>query len=226
MIRARFALLIFLVLWRRVLLVESYTTKRPYLYHLTHRLNLSHLREMARLFPAATLMERAGRTDLIRVPRRHSERVSIDSREIVLRDQAPLHKGNMRLPKGHSFEQFVESLNRRIFFWPGDSASPISYGIRHFEHYRKELPVILRMDVQSLLRLNPKASPLFCRYNSGSPRCSYGKRSPRGPNTFVAAVDFNETPGKVVEVTFDTEIALPPNTEYGLHPKGPWKRLL
>lgn len=208
------------------LLVASYASARPYLFHLTHRDNLNHIRELARLFPAAVLMERAKQADLIRTLRRGSRQVSVEGRTIVIRDQDKLHRGNTGVPSGYTFEDLIESLNRRIFFWPGASGGPIPYGRRHFERYEQEHPVILRVEFQSVLNANPSASPLYCRYNSGSPRCSDGKKSPRGPNTFLSAIDFHETPSKVVEVTFDTEIMLPPTTQFGAHPSGPWKKLI
>lgn len=212
--------------WRCVLLVDSYASARPYLYHLTHRNNLNHIRELARLFPAAVLMERAKQADLIRTLRRGPKQVSFEGRTIVIRDQDKLHRGNTGIPSGYTFEDLIEALNRRIFFWPGRSAGPISYGQRHFERYEKEHPVILQVDFQSLLGANPSASPLYCRYNSGSPRCFDGQKSPRGPNTFLSAANFNETPSKVVEVTFDAELILPPTTQFGNHVSGPWKKLL
>jgi hypothetical protein len=208
-----------------ILLLDDYITARPYLYHLTHRTNLTPLRQTRRLYPAAMLLRRGGRIELMRTPRRRPEPVMIDGTQIILRDQGPLHKGNMRLSRGHTFEQFVESLNDRVFFWPGEQRGPISYGIRHFEAYRDEQPSILRVRIEHLLSVNPEVTPLFCRYNSGSPRCSYGKRSPRGPSTFLAAQSFEESPGRVVEVTFLASLALPPETEYGIHPGGPWRRL-
>jgi hypothetical protein len=180
---------------------------------------------MRRLIPAATLLRLAGRLDLLCTPRRGSIAVVVEGRTIVLRDQKPLHKGNIRLPNGFRFEDFVESLNQRIFFWPGTSKTAILYGIRHFEHYEHEKPVLLRIKFQSLLDSNPGAVPLFCRFNSGSPRCSYGNRSPRGPNTFVSGDDFRETPSSVVEVTFDRQLTLPADTELGRRPTGPWQRL-
>jgi hypothetical protein len=212
--------------WRCVLLVDSYVSARPYLFHLTHRGNLNHIRELARLFPAAVLMERANQIDLIRSLRRGYRQVSFEGRTIVIRDQDKLHRGNTGVPSGFTFEDLIESLNRRIFFWPGGTAGPISYGQRHYERYEEEHPVILRIDFQSLVDANPSVSPLFCRYNSGSPRCFDGKKSPRGPNTFLPAADFHETASKVVEVTFDTEIILPPTTQFGKHPSGPWKKLI
>lgn len=115
---------------------ERYGSSRPYLYHLTDRSNLDPIRETRTLLPAATLMERSGRVELLRIRRRAHERVDVDNRSILIRDQAPLHKGNVVLEIGFSFDDFVESINRRIFFWPGKAGGPISYGIRHFERYQ------------------------------------------------------------------------------------------
>jgi hypothetical protein len=180
---------------------------------------------LARLVPAAILMERAGRVDLIRTRRQSHERVTVEGRTIVLRDQRPLHKGHARLPRGYTFDDFVESLNRRVFFWPGNMTGPIDYGVRHFLHYEDENPIVLRIEFASLIRTNPSVEPRFCRYNSGSPRCSYGRKSPRGPRTFLTAADFDGSPNHVVEVTFENEIVLPPNTEFGNRPAGPWRSL-
>jgi hypothetical protein len=205
---------------------QRYASARPYLYHLTHQVNLAHLRELGRLVPAAILMERAGRAELIQTRRKAHERVIVHGREIVLRDQRPLHKGNAKLSRGLTFEGLVETLNRRVFFWPGNDSGPIGYGVRHFQHYEHEHPIILRVEFESLLRANPSANPLFCHYNSGSPRCSYGKKSPRGTTTFVSAADFGGTPSQVVEVTFENEIILPPNTMFATRLSGPWEPLL
>lgn len=207
------------------MLIEEFTKARPYLFHLTHRDNLRHIRELGCLLPASTLMQRANHPELIRTVRRGSRQLSVDGRAITIRDQDKLHKGNMRAPDGFAFEDLVEILNGRVFFWPGAAGGPISYGIRHFERYRSEKPVILRIGSQSLLAVNAGAVPRFCRYNSGSPRCSNGKGSPRGPETFKLSGEFHETPSKVIEVTFDQPIALPQETEYGAAPNGPWHSL-
>jgi hypothetical protein len=204
--------------------VQRYVNVRPYLYHLTDRSNLGRIRETPTLVPAAILMVRAGRTDLLRIRRRGH--VQLETTGILIRDQAALHRGNLRLVQGYTFEDFIESLNRRIFFWPGTSAGPINYGIRHFKRYNKERPVILRIGFQSLMLANPAAEPHYCAYNSGSPRCSNGERSPRGPKTFLSAAEFTGTPSRVVEVIFDSEIALPADTKVGRHPAGPWDTLL
>jgi hypothetical protein len=172
-------------------------------------------------------MRSSGNSLLMRTPRRGLKPVTFEGRVIIIRDQDKLHEGNTGLARGYTFADFVGALNKRVFFWPGTAARPIDSGVRHFERYEDECPIILRIDFESVHTLNPRAVPLFCRYNSGSPRCRlpHGKKSPRGPNTFLPAPDFDETPGKVVEVTFSTEIILPPNTEFSPRPSGPWRGL-
>jgi len=207
------------------MLIHTYLNNRPYLYHLTDRSNIDRMARTRRIAPANTLFERAGRLDLVRRRRNEHERISIGRDMIVIRDQAPLHRGNLSLPSGYTFEEFTQSLNSRVFFWPGTAAGPIGYGIRHFERYKNENPAILRLTLASLLLANTLANPTFCRYNSGSPRCSYGVKSPRGPHTFLPAAEFEGTPSQVVEVTFASELALPADIEVGSHPSGPWSPL-
>jgi hypothetical protein len=144
---------------------------------------------------------RAGRSDLKRMRRCAHEQITVDNTVISVRDQAPLHEGNLKLPTGYTFEELIESLNSRLFFWPGTAAGPISYGVRHFERYKQERPVIIRTDLQSLLSANPAAEPSYCAYNSGSPRCSNGRKSPRGPDTFLPAAKFAKAPTQVVEAS-------------------------
>jgi hypothetical protein len=168
-------------------------------------------------------MKRAGRTDLLLTQRRNHEPIQIDGSSVSLRDQKPLIAGNMELTGGLTFPDFVKVLNARAFFWPGNNEGPIRSGTNHFRRYANEHPAILRCRFKSLLLENPFAEPLFCPYNSGAPRVVNGKKSPRGPNTFVKACDFSRTGGKVVEVTFVGEIKLPPDTEVGEALKESWR---
>jgi hypothetical protein len=191
-------------------------------YHLTDRGNAELISKTNGISPASHLMVSAGRYDLLRSRRRRHEKIMVGGTVILVRDQAPLHKGNLDLPNGYSYEDLIESINSRIFFWPGTAAGPISYGDRHFKRYRAERPVILRVGIESLLRANPAVEPMFCRYNSGSPRCSNGRKSPRGPDTFVTAARFEGIPSSVVEVTFEGALVLPADTTVGEDPKGPW----
>jgi hypothetical protein len=204
--------------------IDEFINLRPFLYHLTAQENLVRLRACRAMVPAGELMKRAGQIDLLRVRRKGHEVIEVGGQRISLRDQKPLQSKNIALPKGYTFEDFVESLNSRSFFWPGKADWLVPSGAAHFKHYEKEAPVIIRVQTQSLIEANPHVVPLFCRCNSGATGC-YGRKSPRGPDTFLSAAEFKGTASNVVEVTFDNEIALPVDTEYGRHPGGPWQRL-
>lgn len=198
---------------------------RPYLYHLTATTNLFAISACRVLRPAADLLRQSGQPNAIRAHRRTSLRLVADGLYFTLRDQAPLYEGNVELTGGWTFSLFLESLNSRVFFWPGQSTGPIDYGLRHFERYRRESPTILRAPLADVLRENPANSPLLCRFNSGSPRCSGGRKSPRGPDTFLKAPDYTGTAASVVEVTFLRAVSLPSSTQLSNSPTGPWRPL-
>jgi hypothetical protein len=178
------------------------------------------------MLPATVLIEQSGQLDLLSIKRKGSVELKIDDQTVMLRDQAPLHQGNLLLPAGYTFANFIQRLNGRVFFWPGTSSGPISYGLRHFERYKADKPVILRVQSLALIQANLSVEPLYCFYNSGSPRCSGGQKSPRGPDTFLKASQFPRRASQVVEITFNGEITLPPGSQFGYAPAGPWKTLL
>jgi len=200
-----------------------FTRLRPYVYHLTARSNLSSIARDRHIESAEWILKRSGDVSLLRSRRRTHVTVRVGASGIQLRDQAPLHRGNLALSPSWSFEDLVEDLNRRVFFWPGTAAGPTPYGLRHFQRYAGEDPVIVRVATADLFDLNASSSIEFCRYNSGSPRCSGGKRSPRGPNTFVEAMSFEGTTSDVVEVTLRNVARLPNVWELGDSPTGPWR---
>src|SRR5882672_8653746 len=112
-------------------LVDRFLRLRPFLYHLTDTRNVRRILRTRRIESAAHLLRLARRTDLVRERRRAHVSISVDGEEIAIRDQAPLHQGNMALADGCTFSDFVALLNERVFFWPGSADGPISYGVRH-----------------------------------------------------------------------------------------------
>ena len=196
---------------------------RPFLFHLTAVANLDRILRTRRLDSAAGLLRLAGRSDLARLKRHNHVTVDLGGERVLLRDQAVLYAGNMALEPGWTLEAFVEHLNKRVFFWPGSEEGPIPYGVRHYERYSDEKPAILRVETADLLAHNPGRPPLFCRYNSGSPRCSSGLGSPRGANTFRPAEQADFGVGNVVEVTFLDDVRLPARVDIGARPAGPWR---
>lgn len=205
--------------------IERFANIRPFLYHLTSSDNLAHICSSRAIAPAIEWMKRAGRLDLLRQRRTRHEPLLVDDFEILLRDQKPLIKNNIAYAPDYTFEELVETLNRRVFFWPGKPDKPERTGRDHFDHYRDEQPVIIRAEFHKLLADNPGIEPLFCKYNSGSPRIVNRKKSPRGPNTFVRPTEFPGTACEVIEVTFAGPVSLPLSTEICNHPEGPWRPL-
>lgn len=209
----------------RLLSLPTLAASRPFLYHLTAAGNVSRIRRKRRLYSAAQLFDSAGRVDLIRVRRRQHETIRIDGEDVTIRDQAPLHRGNVKLGSGWAFEDLVEALNRQVFFWPGNDTSPIPYGIRHFERYGDEDTRIIRVSLLDIVAANTDREPFVCPYNSGSPRCNAGRPSPRSANTFIAVRQAELRPSQVIEVTFSPDVQLPKSTGVAEALGEPWTPL-
>lgn len=182
--------------------ISRFTSCRPYAYHLTSSTNLASIRDSGHIHSASALMSFAQRLDLLRYRRLNHVSLRVGNFEARLRDQAPLHAANIKFADGWQLENLVEVLNNLVFFWPGTARGPNDFGVRHYGRYKDEHPVILRVLTSELLKQNPKTTPLFCRFNSGSLRFVGGRPSPRGLNRFVNADRFDGTPSDVVQLVF------------------------
>jgi hypothetical protein len=202
---------------------RKFTRSRPYLYHLTARENIAGILNDQRIHATSELLKEAKQSELIRSKRPEMILLSVLNRQVRIRDQAPLYAGNCTFPQGFSFNDLIEILNSHVFFWPGTASSPIDYGIRHFERYESEGPVILRVSTDQLFASNPGNESKICRYNSGAPRCTQGKGSPRGPEIFQRLSLFSGNPSQVREITFETMVILPSQIEISKTPNGPWQ---
>lgn len=203
--------------------LDKFSRLRPWLYHLTAAANVGRILRTRRIESATRLLILAGRPGLVQVRRRSHVSIEVDGESVQIRDQAPLHQGNAALPGGWGIGDLVSLLNDHVFFWPGTGAGPISYGLRHFQRYVDEKPAILRVTTVDLLSANTSSMPRFCRYNSGSPRCSNGRKSPRSAGTFVDGEGADFGPAAVVEVTFPGGLDLPAAVQLGSDPSGPWR---
>lgn len=202
--------------------LKAFVARWPYAYHLTSDNNIASICGSGRLESASTLLIRAGCQELLRQKRTRHTPIRVNGMEFSLRDQVPLREGNAALKDGWQFSDLIEALNRLVFFWPGGAVGPNDYGRRHFEHYKHEKVVIIRVPMPDLFALNVQVAPLFCAFNSGSPRWSAGKPSPRGAETFLPASRFSLTPSRVVELTFPDGVRLPATAKSALSPDGPW----
>jgi hypothetical protein len=192
--------------------LDSLLQLRPFLYHLTASQNLGSIRRDAGLRSAASVLRGVGLESQIRTRRQGPLFVELEGEKILIRDQDPLHRGNIDLAPGFTFEDLVALLNARVFFWPGDHKSPNAYGRRHFARYANEQPALLRVPFADLVSANSDSSLQACTFNSGSPRCSGGRKSPRGPETFTLLSEISATASRVVEVVFEHRVSLPPST--------------
>jgi hypothetical protein len=172
---------------------------------------------------SAELLRTSGNQQWLTRKRVETIAVNVDKKLIDIRDQQPLYPGKTHLENGWTFERLVQELNERVFFWPGKIEGPISYGQRHYERYINESPKIMRVKTEDLFNANASTTPQFCKYNSGSPRTTQGRGSPRGNNTFVECHRAEYTVSNVVEVTFLHSIKLPQTIEVSDRPDGPWK---
>jgi hypothetical protein len=205
--------------------LDSLLALRPFLFHLTSRRNVGRIRRSRKLVSATSLLREFGRDAGTTVRRRGPLLLGTGDSAVELRDQDPLHMGNISFSPEFSFSDLLRLLNARIFFWPGRARGPIESGMRHFQRYVLDRPALLRIPFLDLLEANRRVTPLLCRFNSGSPRCSSGKKSPRGPDTFVEPDRFAYPPSRVIEVTFEASVNLPSSTEISGSPQGPWRKL-
>ena len=200
--------------------LTAYRQTRPFLYHVLARRNLSTLRKTKRLLSAERLAGLACEPGVVECRRENRAKVQLPDGSVWLHDQRPLHQGPVRLEGGWGYRDLLRALNRRVFFWPGTVLGPIAYGKRHFQTYA-ESDVLLRCRFEEVQRCRPQ----FSRFNSGSPRCSRGRRSPRGPRTFLTATECDFTPGRVVEVVFMNELELPGSLEWRPGLEAAWRRV-
>lgn len=205
--------------------IDDFIRRRPFVFHLTARANVARIRESAALQPAALMLKESRNDGLLRTRRRTSLQPKLDGKVVHIRDQRPLHAGNIDFQGGWTIEDLVGELNERVFFWPGSAGWVVSYAHRHYGRYANERPVILRAELAQILALNGVSAPHFCKYNSGSPRWTNGKASPRGPNTFVKCDETTFPVTGVVEVTFRSIVHLPASVEITDSYDGKWRRL-
>jgi hypothetical protein len=189
--------------------LNAFAMLRPYLYHWTSGQNLDSIRNGRILYSSATVL----RTETTTARRDSDITAEVDGRRILVRDQRALHRGHVQLSGGWTWETLLNELNARVFFWPGTLDGAEEYGRRLARAYSATEQGALRISFEELIALNPDRPPFFCRFNSGGPRSVAGRKSPRGPDTFLRADQWTGRPSDVVEVSFAGAVRLPPSAE-------------
>jgi hypothetical protein len=203
--------------------IDRFARLRPYLYHLTARSNVASIARSRRLLCTSAMLEKATTSQVRNEVRRLAiERIQTPNGVVTIRDQSPLHSGHIEFESGWDMNRFVSHVNKHVFTWPGSERGPIRPGLNHYARYAAEAPLLLRFPTSHAAIHGPK----FCRFNSGAPRCSGGKHSPRGSATYVTAAEFQGALSEVVEVVFEQSLDLPVDVEYAETYDGPWRRLL
>ena len=201
---------------------QDFVRLRRYLYHTTVSNNLVRVRQTGQLDSAAALAHRCDGRSLSNERRLEAQSLNIAGDTPWLQTQRPLRTGNTAFENGYTIEDLVSVLNGKVFFWPGTERGMSKYGERHKTKNvwpDDAAPVTLRIGTGEAFAIS---RPSFCRFNSGAPRTYFGRKSPRGPRTFLPADSFAGNPGDVVEVVFDQTINLPDSTQILDEEHGIW----
>lgn len=196
---------------------------RPFLYHLTARMNVASIINSRCLFSASLLLEHSDEPEpksFLRARRPQHVIIKIKGESIQIRDQRPLSEKALSkcLDPDSKPADYYELLNNRVFLWP-----TIQRLQRHYQRYKDEKPVLFRFSTHQILSLNPRVE--FSRLNSGATRAnSYlgGVPPRRGRGTFCVAQKFAYTVSAVAEVTIPQQCLLPMTFESSNSPDGPW----
>ena len=177
-----------------------------WLIHYTYKRNLDRIKDAHELRCALSLMNECQKK--VYAEEKRSE--PLECKAAVLRDQKPLTK-RIQFNNGTTLAEFVEYLNKHVFFWPDRYA-----GKQARKRFRGKYPyseghIGLRCQLCDLIAENPKIEMLFSRYNSGStPRRP--EISPRCRELFQPLKTRNGR--RLVEVVAHKKIRLPDNTEW------------
>jgi hypothetical protein len=199
--------------------LQKFIDQRPYLYHLTSEVNATNIIATKRLLSANQLITMAGVADIDtikRTKRTQHLNLTVDGKEILLRDQRPISEKALSkcLTNGWAVGDFLYHLNERIFMWP-----TLDRLWKHFNRYENEKPVIFRFTTKDILEANHNVK--FSRLNSGATRANShlgGKAPERGLNTFLNAEQFILPLREVAEVTFENYCVIKGDMEYSYRP--------
>ena len=164
------------------------------------------------------------KTRFLKTRRENHVPIKIGEFEIFLRDQHTLSEAIVmkNMTTGWTFQDFVYTLNSRVFFWSTEK------DLRsHYKRYEKqgEYPLILRANTSEVFEINNR-KPEFCKYNSGGPRCHHTftkGAAPRGANSFLNASKYPDVYTTVREVTFTDMCVLPRTIFLSSHPDKAFK---
>jgi hypothetical protein len=203
--------------------IQDFIKKRPYLYHLTDRSNLPLILKAKELWSTTAIvtsfLPKKDAYTFLREKREKHTTIFDGKLNYKIRDQKPILMTVLErsLSEGNAGD-FIELLNKRVFWWP-----TLSRLNRHYNTYANEKPVILRVKTDEIFEINDNIE--FCHLNSGATRCHpkyQGNAPTRGKNSFLSIENYNKDIASVAEVTFVGTCKLPQNVWVGSQPDGKW----
>jgi hypothetical protein len=201
--------------------IEEFLQTWPYLYHMTKSHNLIAIFTYRKLFTADYLLRGANMADMVSLRRSEEILVDLGFFSAVIRNQQPLDPDYLELDLGLSLSDYIRTLNRRVFFWPGTEIGPIKDGER-MALRENGTGVILRAPTASILEYNHHILPWFSPYNTGVAWLENGKKSYRGDKSFLLCEQYIEPANKITEVSFEGIVNLPSHTLIASSLRGPW----
>ena len=182
---------------------------------------MAAIRTYRKLLTADSLLRDSNRANMARLRRNEDVTACLGTFSIVIRCQRPLDPDCLELDSGWTLADYVETLNRRVFFWPGTEIGPTSDGER-MALLEGEAGVMLRMPTSSLLDFNRHVLPIFSPHNTGAAWLENKKKSHRGDRSFLLCEQYIESADTIVEVSFEGAINLPYDTSVAPCLEGPW----
>lgn len=207
------------------MMIEEFVATWPYLYHVTVLENLPTIRKIRRIYTAEKLLKRAGLEEIGKTRRENEVKVKIEGLRVVIRSQLPLNPECLELDSGWTLFDYVQALNKRVYFWPGTISGPVEDGRKMALRQNDKGTVILRIPTASLFKSNVHVPFFFSSHNTGAAWIENGKKSRRGKDSFLSCVQFKEDAAEVNEAGFEGTTDLPKDTFVSLSFGGPWRLL-
>ena len=142
------------------------------LRHVTLRTNLPGIRQNG-LLRASTLIEAATELSTPPCPRSESCTFNVAGLSVTLNHQKPLLAGRKRVAEfldGHCLKSWAESLDHRLFFWPGRGGADFSSSLTD-----RGTVIALECDAEAFFEVYAVSSDL-APINTGSAMRSTSKR--------------------------------------------------
>jgi O-acetyl-ADP-ribose deacetylase (regulator of RNase III) len=197
----------------------------PNCYHVTSKVNLTSIRRSRRLLPAQAIFKKVKQDSLCRERRTNDLMLYVDGHDILIRNQRPLDPEAVEFGTEEALEDYVSTLNSRVFFWPGTTAGPVEDGVRMFDK-ESAGSILLTVPFRSLVDANPQAKLYVSTCNTGAAWRNNGRKTRRGQHVFEPVHTFSGYPGDIMEISFVAdELELPSKVNYAPSLAGPWHAL-